>query len=73
MDNEAVNVKWEVITDEDDGNKPKHLMGESLNSSIASPAVSGPLFSNSQSLDIGIVKIIKSYLMLLVQFMTPFK
>jgi len=52
VDNEAVNVKWEVITDEDDGGKSKLLMGESVNSSIASPAISGPLFSNSQSLDI---------------------
>lgn len=51
VDNEAVSVRWEIITDEEDTGK-KPLMGESLTSSAASPAASGLLLSNSQSLDV---------------------
>uniref|UniRef100_T1J0J9 TAFII55 protein conserved region domain-containing protein n=1 Tax=Strigamia maritima TaxID=126957 RepID=T1J0J9_STRMM len=50
VDNEAVSVRWDVITDEDDTNK-KLLTGEGP-SSAASPTASGFLLSNSQSLDV---------------------
>ncbi|GAB6027283.1 transcription initiation factor TFIID subunit 7 [Chamberlinius hualienensis] len=52
VDNEAVNVRWEVITDEDDGSKSKQILGESNNGGASSPGASGGIFSNSQSLDI---------------------
>lgn len=51
VDNEAVSVRWEVITDEDD-QQGKKITGEMVTNNAGSPAASGLLLSNSQSLDV---------------------